>query len=44
MEAGGREKFMPSQLLRKVLNPLPEGNMKISWFIILDQKVYKLAT
>jgi hypothetical protein len=44
MEAGGREKVMPSQLLRKTLNQLQEGIMKRPQFRILAQKVYKLAT
>jgi hypothetical protein len=44
MEAGGRDKIMPSHSLRKVLNPLQEGIMKIQRFRKLIQKVCKLAT
>jgi hypothetical protein len=44
MEAGGRDKIMPSQSLRKVLNPLQEGIVKSQRFRTLTQKVCKLAT
>jgi hypothetical protein len=44
MEAGGRDKTMPTQLERKVLNPLQERVMKIPRFIKLTQQPNKLAT
>jgi hypothetical protein len=44
MEAGGRDKIMPIYSLRKVLNPLQDGIMKIQRLRKLTQKVYKLAT
>jgi hypothetical protein len=44
MEAGGRDKIVPSQSLRKVLNPLQEGVMKGPRFKTLTQKICKMAT
>ena len=44
MEAVGRDKIMPGQSLRKVLNPLQEGVMKSPRFKTLTQKVGKLDT
>jgi hypothetical protein len=41
MEVGGRDKIMPSHSLRKVLNPLQEGIVKIQRFRKPTQKVYK---
>jgi hypothetical protein len=41
MEASGRDKIVPSQSLRKVLNPLQEGVMKSPRFRTLTQKVTK---
>jgi hypothetical protein len=39
MEAGGRDKILPSPSLRKVLNPLQERVMKSPRFRTLTQKV-----
>jgi hypothetical protein len=44
MEAGVRDKNLPSPSLRKELNPLLRGVMKIPRFRTLTQKVYTLAT
>jgi hypothetical protein len=44
MEAGGRDKIIPSYYLWKVLNPLQEGIMKSQRLRKLTQKVFKLAT
>jgi hypothetical protein len=44
MEAGGRDKILPSPSLRKVLNPLQEGVKKIPRLGTLTQKVGTLAT
>jgi hypothetical protein len=38
MEAGGRDKILPSPSLRKVLNPLQEGVMKSPRFRTLTQR------
>jgi hypothetical protein len=44
MEVGGRDKITPSQTLRKVLNPLQEGIVKIQRLRKPTQKFCKLAT
>jgi hypothetical protein len=44
MEASGRDKIMPSQSPRKVLDPLQEGVMKNPRFKTLIENLCKLAT
>jgi hypothetical protein len=44
MEAGGRDKIVPSQSSMKLLNPIQEGVMKSPRFRTLTQRVRKLDT
>jgi hypothetical protein len=44
MEAGGRDKILPSPYLRKALNPPPEGVIKSARFRTLTLRVGKLST
>jgi hypothetical protein len=43
MEAGGRDKILPSPSLRKVLNPLQERVMKNARFRKMTQRTCKLV-